>query len=47
MYDGVSAYVCAFPLCVRVCVCVSSQDSTRAHTHVLVIVITSLFLEFF
>ena len=35
--DGVIAYVCVLPLCVRVCVCVrarvSSQDTTRAHTH--------------
>ena len=44
--DGVSAYVCVLPLYVRVCACmhVSSQDSTREHTHTLVIVITSLFL---
>ena len=38
--DGVIAYVCVLTLCAHVCVCkhVSSQDSTRAHTHALVIV---------
>ena len=42
--DGVSAYVCVLPLCVRVYVRVSSQDSTHAHTHALLIIITLLFL---
>ena len=42
--DGVSSYVCVAVMCM--CVRVSSQDSTRAHTHALVIVITSLFLNF-
>ena len=45
--DSVSAYVCVLPLCLCVCASVLSQVSTRAYTHALVIVITSLFLSFF
>ena len=40
--DGVSVYVSVLPLCVRV----SLQDSTRAHTQAFVIVIFIIFLTF-